>query len=428
MSKAVRVGILGCGNVGGALARLILDHADIIEARAGVQIEVGAIAVRDVARDREVGLPASLFTTDAASVVEDRDIDVVVEVIGGIEPARTLVNMALAHGKPVITANKELLAAEGAELFAAAEAAGVDLLFEASVCGGIPLMRALRESLAGDRIRRVTGIVNGTTNYILTKMSEGGTSFEDALADAQALGYAEADPTADIEGYDAAAKAAIIASIAFSARVTVADVQREGVTGVTADDIRSAADLGYVVKLLATAEDLDGQIAVRVNPAMVPVEHPLAAVRGAFNAIFIEGAAVGQVMLYGPGAGGLPTASAVLGDLIDAVKNLAAGRGATIGPLPLRPIRPLGEMESQFYLCVEVMDRPGVLAAIAGVFGAEGVSIKSMRQRGFGEDARLVFITHRATEAAMAATIAGMRELEAVHRVGSVLRVQGEET
>lgn len=427
MSKPVKVGILGCGNVGGALARLIRDHGEAIETRTGMRIEVGAIAVRDLDRNRDVGVARELFTTDAKSVVNDPGIDIIVEVIGGMDPARSLITDALAHGKPVITANKELLAAEGAELFKAAEAARVDLLFEASVCGGIPLMRPLRESLAGDRIRRVTGIVNGTTNYILTRMSEAGSSFEDALAEAQALGYAEADPTADVEGFDAVAKAAIIASIAFSARVTAADVHREGITGVTAQDIQSARDLGYVIKLLATAEEVDGEVSVRVNPAMIPVEHPLAAVRGAFNAVFIEGDAVGQVMLYGPGAGGMPTASAVLGDLIDAAKNLASGQGATIGRMSDRRIRPLDEMGSQFYLLVEVMDQPGVLAAIAGVFGANGVSIKSMRQQGIGDEARLIFVTHQALERDFEATIKGVRELDAVHRVGSILRVVGEE-
>lgn len=427
MSRTVKVGILGCGNVGGALTRLILDHGEAIETRTGIRIEVGAIAVRDLARVRNVGVAKELFTTDSESVVVDPSIDVVVEVMGGMEPARSLITSALGHGKAVVTANKELLAAEGADLFKAAEAAGVDLLFEASVCGGIPLMRPLRESLAGDRIRRVTGIVNGTTNYILTRMSEAGSSFEDALAEAQSLGYAEADPTADVEGFDAVAKAAIIASIAFSARVVASDVHREGIAGVTAQDIQSARDLGYVIKLLATAEEIDGEVSVRVNPAMIPADHPLAAVRGAFNAVFIEGDAVGQVMLYGPGAGGMPTASAVLGDVIDAAKNLAGGRGAAIGRLSQRRIRPLDEMKSQFYLLVEVMDKPGVLAAIAGVLGANGVSIKSMRQQGIGDEARLIFVTHQALESDFAATIKGVRELADVHRVGSILRVSGEE-
>ncbi len=332
MEERVRVGILGCGHVGGALVRLIHDHADVIEARAGVPLEVARVAVADLGKERDLPLPARCFTDDAQSVVGDPDVDIVVEVIGGIEPARALIVEALMGGKPVVTANKELIATHGRELFETAEGAGVDILFEASVGGGIPLIRPLRESLAGDRIRRVMGIVNGTTNYILTRMTDAGASFADALADAQALGFAETDPTADVEGFDAAAKAAIIASIAFGARVVAGDVYREGIADITLDDIASARDLGYVVKLLAVAEEFDGAVAVRVHPAMVPVRHPLAAVRDSFNAVFIEGDAVGELMLYGRGAGGVPTASAVLGDLVDAAKNLVEGRkGATIG-------------------------------------------------------------------------------------------------
>ncbi len=424
----VGVGMLGCGNVGSALIRLIDDHGDTIEARAGVRLEVVAVAVRDVARDRDVPLPAARFTDDPAAVVDHPDVDVVVEVMGGVEPARELVLAALGKGRPVVTANKELLADVGKELFDSAEAAGVDLLFEASVAGGIPLIRPLRESLAGDRIRRVTGIVNGTTNYVLTRMTDDGSPLAEALASAQELGYAEADPTADVEGYDAAAKAAIIAMIAFGARVVAGDVHREGISGVGAADIAAAADLGYVVKLLAVAEEIDGAVAVRVHPTMVPVRHPLASVRDSFNALFIEGDAVGELMLTGRGAGGMPTASAVLGDLVDAAKTLASGgRGATIGALVRKPLLPIDEVESQFYLDLEVADRPGVLAGIAERFGDHGVSIRSMQQRGIGEEARLVFITHRAREADLRATLADLRSVEAVHRVGSVMRVLGEE-
>jgi homoserine dehydrogenase len=424
----VRVGLLGCGNVGSALVRLVDEHADVISARAGVGIEITRVVVRDLARERDVKLPADRFTTDAATVVRDTEIDVVVEVMGGVEPARTLITDALRAGKPVVTANKELIARHGPELFAVAAESGVDLLFEASVAGGIPLMRPLRESLAGDRIRRVVGIVNGTTNYILTRMAEAGSTFTDALAEAQELGYAEADPTADIEGHDAAAKAAIIATIAFGALVSPDDVYTEGITGVTADDIASAETLGYVVKLLAVAEEREGAIAVRVHPAMVPKRHPLASVRDSFNAVFIEGEAVGELMLYGRGAGGGPTASAVLGDLVDAVKNLVSGaKGATIGELVDRPITPIAETESPFYLLMEVADQPGVLSEIAGEFGRRGVSIKSMEQRGIRTDARLVFITHRAREADVRATLAALSDVETVHRVGSVLRVVGED-
>ena len=428
MNERVRIGILGCGHVGSALVRLVHDHADVIEARAGVPLEVARVAVANLAKARDLPLPARCFTDDAAAVVGDPDVDIVVEVIGGIEPARTLIVEALMSGKPVVTANKELIAAYGRELFETAEGAGVDLLFEASVGGGIPLIRPLRESLAGDRIRRVMGIVNGTTNYILTAMTDGGASFADALADAQRLGFAETDPTADVEGFDAAAKAAIIASIAFGARVVAGDVYREGITGISADDIASARDLGYVVKLLAIAEDFDGEIAVRVHPAMVPVHHPLASVRDSFNAVFIEGDAVGELMLYGRGAGGMPTASAVLGDLVDAAKNLVEGRkGATVGTMAPRPIRAIENVESQFYLQMEVADRPGVLHAITGEFGRRGVSVRSMQQRGIGDDARLIFVTHKAREADLREAVEAARQLEPVHRIGSVLRVIGEE-
>ncbi len=425
-SSVVRLGLLGCGNVGSSLAQMIASNGDAIAERAGVRLEITQIAVRDVAKDR--GLPANSasITDDPSSVVAASDVDLVVEVMGGIEPARTLILAALAAGKPVVTANKALLAAAGAELFAAAEAGGVDLLFEASVCGGIPLMRPLRESLAGDRILRVTGIVNGTTNYILTRMTEAGQSFADALAEAQALGFAEADPTADVEAHDAAAKAAIIASIAFGAEVTDSDVYREGITSITAGDIEAARELGYVVKLLAVAEERDGKVGARVHPAMVPVQHPLATVREAFNAVFIEGEATGEVMLYGRGAGGFPTASAVLGDVIDAAKNLASGgRGATIGKLVRREMLPMEGVVSQYYLEVEAADRPGVLAVVADVFGRHEVSIESMQQRGIGEDARLIFVTHSARESDLRSTVEELRETDAVHRVGSVLRVLG---
>jgi homoserine dehydrogenase len=427
MRDSIQVGLLGCGTVGAALVRLVDEHADLIAGRAGVTIEIARVAVRDLSRRRDVKLAPERFTTDAAAIVEDPAIDVVVEVIGGVEPAHSLITAALQAGKPVVTGNKELIARHGPELFEVAAAAGVDLLFEASVAGGIPLMRPLRESLAGDRIRRVTGIVNGTTNYILTRMAEEGSTFAAALADAQRLGYAEADPTADVEGYDAAAKAAIIATVAFGARVHLDDVHTEGITGITDDDIASARLLGYVVKLLAIAEEIDGDIAVRVHPAMVPVHHPLASVRDSFNAVLIEGEAVGELMLYGRGAGGGPSASAVLGDLIDAVRNLVAGGTvATVSGLVDRPVRPIGDLESQFYLFMEVADRPGVLAAIAAEFGRHGVSIQSMEQRGLGDDARLVFITHRAREEDLRATLDALREVEPVHRVGSVIRVTGD--
>jgi homoserine dehydrogenase len=424
----VRVGILGCGNVGAALVRLLDENRDLISRRTGVQLHAVRVAVRNLAKDRDVVLAEGVLTNDAESVVSDPDVDVIVETIGGVEPARSLVLGALKASKPVVTANKELLANFGQELFEAAENAGVDLLFEASVAGGIPLMRPLRESLAGERIRRVMGIVNGTTNFILTRMTEDGSSFADALAEAQRLGYAEPDPTADIEGFDAGAKTAIIASIAFGARVVAGDVYREGIANISADDIAAAHELGYVVKLLGVAEEVDGRVGARVHPAMVPVDHPLASVRGSYNAVFIEGEAVGQLMFLGRGAGGAPTASALLGDLIDAAKNLRSGsRGATIGTLHKSAIRPIDETASQFYISLDAADRPGVLAAIAGVFGTHEVSIQSMQQKGQGDEARLIFVTHLARESAMAATIREVRELDAVERIGSVLRVVGGE-
>jgi homoserine dehydrogenase len=428
VTDVVRVGLLGCGNVGGALVRLLDSNADLITQRSGVKLEVSRVAVHNVAKERDVDLAPGVLTNDADAVVSDPEIDVVVEVIGGVEPARRLILTALKGGKPVVTANKELLANFGEELFDAAETAGVDLLFEASVAGGIPLMRPLRESLAGERITRVMGIVNGTTNYVLTQMTEAGSSFSEAVAEAQELGYAERDPTADVEGLDAASKAAIIASIAFGARIVAGDVYREGITKITADDIAAAKELGYVVKLLAVAEEHDGGVGARVHPAMVPIDHPLASVRGSYNAVFIEGESVGQLMLLGRGAGGGPTASAVLGDLIDAAKNVRAGaRGATIGDLVHKPIRPIDETASQFYVSLDVADQPGVLATIAGVFGDHEVSIQSMQQKGQGAGARLIFVTHLAREAALTATIHDVRELDVVGRIGSVLRVVGGE-
>ena len=430
VTSPVRVGVLGCGNVGAALVGLLTDEATAIEARTGLRLEVARVAVRNVSKERPVHLADGVFTNDAAAVVHDPSIDVVVEVIGGIEPARTLILDALKNGKPVVTANKELLANVGSDLFAAADAAGRDLLFEAAVAGGIPIIRPLRESLVGERIRRIMGIVNGTTNYILTKMSEEGAAYGDALAEAQSLGYAERDPTADVEGYDAGAKAAILASIAFGASVVAGDVYHEGISGVTVDDIAFAHRLGYEVKLLAIADQGDdGRIAVRVHPAMLPKEHPLASVRDSFNAVFIEGDAVGQLMFYGRGAGGLPTGSAVLGDLIDAAVNLRRGAHASVGSLPRASIRPIDDVRSEYYLNLEVADRPGVLHAVSGVFAEHGVSIRSMEQEVLDEsgegEARIVFITHDATESSVQATLHDLRQLDVVTAVTSVLRVVG---
>ena len=429
VTSPVRVGVLGCGNVGAALVGLLTDEGDAIEARTGLRLEVARVAVRNVSKERPVQLADGVLTNDAASVVNDPSIDVIVEMIGGIEPARTLILDALKNGKPVVTANKELLANVGSDLFAAADAAGRDLLFEAAVAGGIPIIRPLRESLVGERITRIMGIVNGTTNYILTKMSEEGAAYGDALAEAQSLGYAERDPTADVEGYDAGAKAAILASIAFGKAVVAGDVYHEGISGVTVDDIAFAHRLGYEVKLLAIADQGDdGRIAVRVHPTMLPKEHPLASVRDSFNAVFIEGEAVGQLMFYGRGAGGMPTGSAVLGDLIDAAVNLRRGAHASVGSLPRASIRPIDEVRSEYYLNLEVADRPGVLHAVSGVFAEHGVSIRSMEQEPLADSnvgARLVFITHDAAESAVQATLHDLRQLDVVTTVTSVLRVVG---
>jgi len=431
--SVVRVGILGCGTVGAALVQLIGEHGDTIAARSGTRLDVVRVAVHDVTRPRPVSLADGVLTADADALVSDPDVDVVVELIGGMEPARRLIRSALEAGKPVITANKEVVASAGAELVQVAAKAGVGLLYEAAVAGAIPLLRPLRESLAGDRLRRVMGIVNGTTNYILTRMTDGGGTFADALAEAQALGYAERDPTADVEGWDAAAKAAIIASVAFGVAVVAEDVYCEGISGVTPEDIVMAGRLGYVVKLLAVVEAVadphggPGEVAVRVHPAMVPNDHPLAAVRDAFNAVFVEGAASGELMFYGRGAGGRPTASAVLGDLVDAAVNLRQGMAPSPAGLVPARIRPIDELNSQYYLTIDVVDRPGVLEKVAGATARHGVSILKMEQLGLGDEARLVLVTHMAAERDVQATLADLRRLDDVDRVGTLLRVIGPE-
>jgi homoserine dehydrogenase len=433
MSKVVGVGLLGCGNVGAAVVRMLADHREEIARRSGAAVEVRRVAVRDAAKPRQVSLGLGQLTTDPAEVVRDPRVDLVVEVLGGVEPAYSLILAAFSAGKPVVTANKELLSTRGKELFAAAAEAGVDLLYEASVGGGIPLIRPLREHLAGDRIVRFLGIVNGTTNYVLTRMTEDGLSMTDALDEARAHGYAEADPSADMDGHDAAAKAAILATIAFDLPVGAVDVYREGITRVSAADIGFARGLGYVVKLLAIAEDLDGGVSVRVHPAMIPRDHPLAAVRESFNAVFVEGERVGPLMLYGRGAGGDPTATSVVGDIIDLVRARAGGApapaGLSVGPAIGNPrkLRPMDEGLGQYYILMRAVDRPGVLAAIAGVFGHHEVSIKSVWQEGYGNEAQIVLITHRAGESALQACVADLAKLEVVGEVSSVIRVVAAE-
>ena len=426
--EPVRIGMLGCGVVGTGVARLLIEHAEPIRDRAGVPVQLQRIAVRNLAKKRDPAVDVTRLVGDATTVVTDPEVDVVVEVMGGIEPARTLILEALRLGKPVVTANKELLATSGAELFDAAEAVGVDLKFEASVAGAIPIIHPLKESLAGDRLRRVLGIVNGTTNYVLWRMATTGAGYDEALAEATELGYAEPDPSADVEGFDAAAKCAILASIAFNTRVVASDVYREGITDVTAADIAAASRMGYTVKLLAIAEQIDGEVSARVHPAMIPSSHPLASVTEAYNAVFVEGDAVGQLMFYGKGAGSLPTGAAVVGDLVDVVRNRAQGaHGVGCTCLYQRGVRGMGDVQTQYYLALDVADRPGVLAQVAAVFGEHGVSIRSVMQRGRGDEAQLVLVTHLAAERAMRSTLKALRDLDAVSSLGSVMRVEGEE-
>jgi homoserine dehydrogenase len=428
--KPLKVALLGCGTVGSAVLRLISEQSDDLTARVGRPVEVAGIAVRRP--DHHPDVPGRLLTTDAEALVTREDVDLVVEVIGGIEPARTLMLAAFDAGKSVVSANKALLAEDGPLLHAAAAKAGVDLYYEAAVAGAIPLLRPLRESLAGDQLRRVVGIVNGTTNYILSRMAETGAGFAEALAEATDLGYAEADPTADVDGFDAAAKAAILASLAFHTPVSAADVYREGISAVTATDVARAAEIGCTVKLLAICERVANgngngdTVAVRVHPAMIPTSHPLASVGGAFNAVFVEAEAAGQLMFYGQGAGGEPTASAVLGDLVAVARNRLAGASGQ-GPTGYAnlAVRPIADTPTRYHVSLDVADKPGVLATVAHEFARHEVSIATVRQDGHGDAATLVIVTHSAPDAALSATIAALRDMPAVRGVTSVLRVEG---
>ncbi len=429
----LRVALLGCGVVGSEVARLIIEQAEDLRARVGRPLELVGIAVRRYGRDRP-GIDPELVTTDAEALVAREDVDLVIEVIGGIEPARSLILAALRHGASVVTANKTLLAEDGAALFEAAERAGADLYFEAAVAGAIPIIRPLRESLVGDEITSVIGIVNGTTNYILDRMDTAGVGFAEALAEAQQLGYAEADPTADVEGFDAAAKAAILASLAFHTRVTGADVYREGITEITPTDIASAHDIGCVIKLLAICQlspsvpgFADRTVSVRVHPAMIPRSHPLASVGDAYNAVFVESMSAGRLMFYGPGAGGSPTASAVMGDLVTVARNRLRG---AVGPgessYAARPLSEIGNVMTRYHLSLQVADRAGVLQTIAHAFTEHDVSIETVRQNGRGADAQLVIVTHHARDAALSATVQALRRLDVVREVTSVMRVEGD--
>jgi len=433
--RTLKVALLGCGNVGAQVARILIDDAEMLAARAGARLELAGIAVRNVDAPREVDLPHELFTTDADALVKDADL--VIELMGGIEPARTLILAAMRNGACVVTGNKALVAKDGPTLHEEADKAGVQLSYEAAVAGAIPILRPIRDSLSGDRITRVLGIVNGTTNFILDQMDTTGAQFADALAEAQRLGYAEADPTADVEGHDAASKAAILASLSFHTRFALEDVYCEGISSVTAADIAAAKEAGFVIKLLAIAEKLTDPgsaegVSVRVHPTLLPREHPLAAVHGAFNAVFIEAENAGELMFYGQGAGGKPTASAVMGDLVSAARSIVLdgpGRAeTTTGQVPAAPI---SAAVTSYYIGLDVADQPGVLARIAQLFAEHGVSIEIMRQtihRGSesqSESAELRIVTHRASEAALAATVQAVKGLDVINTVTSVLRVEG---
>jgi homoserine dehydrogenase len=442
--RPLRVALLGCGVVGTAVARMLTDNAVDLAARVGRPLEIVGIAVRRAGKDRSAtGVDPALFTTDAEDLVTRADV--VVEVIGGIEPARSLILRAMEHGAGVVTANKALLAEDGPTLYQAAADHDVDLYYEAAVAGAIPILRPIRESLAGDDVRKVIGIVNGTTNYVLDKMDTTGQGFAEAVEQAQALGYAEADPTADVEGFDAAAKAAILASLAFHTRVSSDQVYREGITEVSAADVQAAREMDCVVKLLAICERTetvgeDGAatagVSVRVHPAMIPRSHPLGGVRDAFNAVFVEADAAGQLMFYGKGAGGDPTASAVLGDVVAVARHrVGGGRGPGESAYADLPVLEMGQALTRYHISLDVADRPGVLAQVATSFAEHGVSIETVRQHiiaadegdgGEGETrANLIVVTHTAPDAALAATVRALSALDTVREVVSVMRVEG---
>ena len=424
--KTLKVGMLGCGVVGSQIARLLVENKSDLTSRAGANLELAKVAVKNINAKRE-GISSSLLTGDAKSVVNDPEIDLIIEVIGGIAPAKELILTAIKNGKSVVTANKALLAQAGAELYAAADNANVDLYYEAAVAGAIPILRPLRESLVGDQVHRIMGIVNGTTNYILTKMDESGTAFDDALKQAQSLGFAEADPTADVEAIDAASKAAILAGLAFHSRVSDTDVYREGITKITATDVKVAKAMDMVIKLLAIAElTPEGEISVRVHPALISRTHPLASVRESFNAVFVEAKSAGQLMFYGKGAGGEPTASAILGDLVAVARHkVSGGIGPKESDYADLKIAKIGQTKTRYLIRLNVADKPGVLESVAHVFAAHGVSIQTVRQTGAGDKAELIVMTHSSTELALSDTVKDLSKLPAVTDVASVLRVEG---
>ena len=424
--KTLKVGMLGCGVVGSQIARLLIENKSDLTSRAGANLELVKVAVKNINTKRE-GISSNLLTDDAKSVVNDPEIDLIIEVIGGISPAKELILAAIKNGKSVVTANKALLAQAGAELYTAADNANVDLYYEAAVAGAIPILRPLRESLVGDQVHRIMGIVNGTTNYILTKMDESGTAFDDALKQAQQLGFAEADPTADVEAIDAASKAAILAGLAFHSRVSDSDVYREGITKITANDVKVAKAMDMVIKLLAIAElTPEGEISVRVHPALISRNHPLASVRESFNAVFVEAKSAGQLMFYGKGAGGEPTASAILGDLVAVARHkVSGGIGPKESDYADLKIAKIGQTKTRYLIRLNVADKPGVLESVAHVFAAQGVSIQTVRQTGAGDKAELIVMTHSSTESALSETVKDLSKLPAVTDVASVLRVEG---
>ncbi len=427
-TKILKIGQIGCGTVGSGVFQILEENRPLIANRTGCDLKIKKIAVRDLSDPRYVEVPAQLLTTTVQEVIEDPEVDIVVEVMGGVEPARSFILKAISNGKHVITANKELMSTYGGELLQQAEQAGVVLAFEASVGGGIPIIHPLKEGLAGNKIHQLLGIVNGTTNYILSRMSREGLPFQEALRQAQQMGYAEADPSADIEGRDAAAKLAILASIAFNVRVRLEDVYTEGISNITQDDIFFARELGYTIKLLAIAKNEEDGISVRVHPTMIPLSHPLASVQDVFNAIFVTGDMVGDLMFYGQGAGSLPAASAVVGDIIYAARHhFHGGRGIGCTCFDTKPIKDMGLTASRYYMLFDVPDRPGVLAKIAGVFGENQVSIKSVIQHGTGLKAKIVLITHTVREESINATIKGLEALPVINQISSVIRVEDTE-
>jgi homoserine dehydrogenase len=424
--RTINIGLLGFGTVGRGVYRVLTNNRETIASRLGSPLEIKRILVREVGKDRGIDVPPELFTTDPRAVLDDEDIGIVVEVMGGIEPARQYVLAALAKGKSVVTANKDLLAIHGRELFAKAVEGGADLYFEASVAGGIPIIKVLKEAFTGNRIEQVTGIINGTTNYILSQMSDYGADFDTVLKEAQEKGFAEADPTNDVEGYDAARKIAILASIAFNSRVTLDDVYVEGIAKIKPEDIRYAREFGYVIKLLGIARETAAGIEVRVHPALVPCGHPLAAVSDVFNAVFVRGDAVGDTMFYGRGAGEMPTASAVVGDIVMAARNIANNLHGLTGCtcFEAKPVRPMTAVETRYYLRLRVLDKAGVLAGIAGAFGNNNVSLAAVIQKTTGAVAELVMVTHRVRESDLRAAVAELERLPAVETVANIIRVE----